>query len=43
MSLVNSVTRDEIPKAVVDHWFIMYGKQITKEEEEELEKDEIKL
>lgn len=43
MSLVQATNHDEIPKSVVDYWFIMYGKWIDKKEAEELEQDEKRL
>lgn len=39
-SLVQATHRDEIPLSVVRHWFVVYGKEITKEEAKELEHDE---
>lgn len=43
LSLVQATAHDEIPKSVVDYWFMMYGKYIEKQEAKELEKDECKL
>lgn len=40
-SLVQATNKDAIPLSVVRHWFIVYGKEITKEEQKELEKDEL--
>lgn len=40
LSLVQATRHDEIPKSVIDYWFMMYGKQIPKKEAEELERDE---
>jgi hypothetical protein len=43
LSLVKAVNRDEIPKSIVDHWFIVHGKQVEKKEVEELERDEKRI
>ena len=42
LSLLQQTHRDEIPFSVVHHWFVIYGKEITKEENDELEKQELK-
>ena len=34
ISLIKATTHDEIPKSVVDYWYMMYGKEISKEETE---------
>lgn len=43
LSLVQATRHDEIPKSVIDYWFMMYGKQIPKKEAEELERDEKRI
>ena len=43
MSLLQMVNRTEIPLSIVKHWFMIYGKVITKEETEELEHDERRI
>lgn len=43
MSLIQATNKSEIPKSVMDHWFVIYGKQITKEESKNLEQEELKI
>ena len=42
-SLVQATNRDEIPLSVVTHWFVVHGREISKKDAEELERDERRL
>lgn len=40
LSLLQAIEHSEVPLSVMLHWFLSYGKEISKEEVEELERDE---